>query len=558
MPNTILADFFSFDTYFKSYINSIPFFKNIDKAYFFIFNHSGKQIQFNYKYKSNEELTVNDIEGMRSESDIILKESSYELKQSYKKIDDYDGNLFIVNMLNPVSNYREILGSLIIFTKQDSIGLDDINVNYLMQLIYHVETVISNYHKIYYIVDTFSEVMASKDKIMPYHMTNVANNCLELSIMLGLNPEEKMILYFAALLHDVGKLFVSDDIVNKDGELTKEEEKLFELHSRKGQEMLRTLLHGMTLLSDIPIIVRHHHERYDGSGYPDGLVGDKIPLLSRIMAVADAVDTIAKNTLYRSNRIIDKIIMDLKSKSGTYYDPSITKAMIKLLLSEKNMIQEDMENSTTYIPHCSFGFSYMEKTNIRSLSGNLFLRENAGNFVIHDSDNKIYSIKAMLNTTISFFRNGNLEEYKVKVSRYNNGEFYFENIKYLPTDSTFSMSWSSKAIVNNKERQKSYEVDIIKLGGDTVVFTLDRSSQLATDMLKNSIGDYQITLSEEIEDIKLDMTLNIKIVKYYKSSVYTFICRYTTIQPSDKDKILRILFRKQIETRKWKAKMLND
>ncbi|WP_347452054.1 HD-GYP domain-containing protein [Acetoanaerobium noterae] len=561
MENTTLSQFFDFEVHFKEFIKRNSYFTNVASAYFAIFNDNTTRINYKYKYNFSDVLTASLIKSMISDSEIVEKNHISEIRKCNNPPFECGKNVYMINAINPASNRTDILGSLIVcsdippsYSCENSV----FNLPYFLQIVYHIETVLSNYEKIYYIVDTFTEVMASKDTIMPYHMTGVANNCIELSIFLGLEPIDQTLLYFSALLHDIGKLFIPEAILNKEEELTDDELSIFKIHARKSEEMLKTILHGMTLFEDIPKIVRHHHENYDGSGYPDGLSGEGIPYLSRLLAVADAVDKISSKNAYKTRGVVDSIIKELKINSGKVYDPALAKAMIKILVTENENLIEENTGSTIYIPQCSFSFSYMEKTNIKSLTGNLILRGNSGTFVIHDYDNKIYSINAMLNSTISFFKNGEIFEYKVLVKKIEDGRLYLDNIRFLPTDTTFSMVWNNSAILYNKELNKKNRVDIIKLGGDAVIFTVDKNSDLARELLDNIKGEFQIHIKESIDEIELDTTLNIKIVKYYLGYGYTFICRYLNIQSGQKDLILRLLFRKQMENRKWKTKLLVD
>lgn len=561
MRDTTISQFFDFDLHFKEFIKRNSYFNNVNKAYFVIFNDNSAQINYKYQYNFRDNISVTMIRNMVVESEILENDNNSEIRKVNNSFFECENNIYMVNVLNPVSGNKELLGSFIVCTDTPPSYRSEnnsINIPYFMQIVYHIETVLSNYEKVYYIVDTFTEIMTVKDSIMPYHMTSVASNCVDLSILLELKPKDQVVLYFSALLHDVGKLFITEDIINKKEELTKEEQNIFKTHSKKGEDILKTILYGMTLFDDIPRIVRHHHENYDGTGYPDELAGDNIPYLSRILTVADAVDKISSKTVYKSKNNIDNIIKELKDKSGKEFDPSIVKAMIKILITDREYLQDENTGNTVYIPQCSFGFYYIDKSNIKSLTGNLILKNNSGTFVIHDFDNTIYAINAMINCTISFFRNGEILEYKVTVKKYYNGKLYFENVKFMPTDSIFSMVWNNTATIYNEELNKKDEVRIIKLGGDTVVFTVDKSNDLALQLINNSKGNYQIHIKEEVDNLVLDASFNIKIVKHYLGYGYTFICRYMNIQSGQKDLLIRLLFRKQMENRKWKAKMLDE
>jgi putative two-component system response regulator len=111
----------------------------------------------------------------------------------------------------------------------------------------------------------------------------------------GVSPEEREILHYGGLFHDIGKISIRDDVLLKPGKLTPEERKEIQRHPVAGRDLLRNM---RTLDSAMPIVY-HHHERYDGSGYPEGLVGDSIPLLARVASIADVYDALTTKRPYR-------------------------------------------------------------------------------------------------------------------------------------------------------------------------------------------------------------------------------------------------------------------
>ncbi|HLC15458.1 MAG TPA: HD domain-containing phosphohydrolase, partial [Thermodesulfovibrionia bacterium] len=130
---------------------------------------------------------------------------------------------------------------------------------------------------------------------------------LEISEVIGMNEKNKEAIRFAGPLHDIGKIDARDDILLKPGKLTKEEYEEIKKHVVIGEEILRPLkfLH---LESDI---VRHHHENFDGTGYPDGLKGEAIPLLARIMSVADTYDALTSTKPYRKKRTHEEALNEI-------------------------------------------------------------------------------------------------------------------------------------------------------------------------------------------------------------------------------------------------------
>ena len=137
--------------------------------------------------------------------------------------------------------------------------------------------------------------------------------------MLGLRPQELQVLEYGALLHDIGKIAVPDAILRKAGPLTDEEWAIMRQHPRLGHE----ILFGIGFLADALPIVLHHHERFDGEGYPDGLAGEAIPIGARIFSAVDAFDAMTADRHYRRALSLDEAMGELRRNSGTQFDPEV-------------------------------------------------------------------------------------------------------------------------------------------------------------------------------------------------------------------------------------------
>jgi len=140
---------------------------------------------------------------------------------------------------------------------------------------------------------------------------------------LGLGERERADLRAAAILHDIGKIGISDLILAKAGPLTDEERTVIKDHPRLGYEILKPLPQYEAIL---PAIL-HHHERYDGSGYPAGIAGEGIPLFARIIAVADTYDAILSTRPYRSGATHDVAAREIRKFSGKQFDPVVVEAL---------------------------------------------------------------------------------------------------------------------------------------------------------------------------------------------------------------------------------------
>ncbi len=185
-------------------------------------------------------------------------------------------------------------------------------------------------------VQALANTIDAKDSYTNGHSTRVAQYSVMLAKRMGYEGEKLEQLQYAAMLHDIGKIGVPREIINKPDRLTDEEYAVIKTHPSIGENILKEI----TEISDIAIGARWHHERYDGKGYPDGLQGSEIPELARIIGVADAYDAMTSKRSYRDVLAQEIVIGELEKGKSTQFDPQIAQIMIEL-------IKED----TTYQMH---------------------------------------------------------------------------------------------------------------------------------------------------------------------------------------------------------------
>jgi HD-GYP domain-containing protein (c-di-GMP phosphodiesterase class II) len=168
------------------------------------------------------------------------------------------------------------------------------------------------------------DVVEADDSYTGEHSRDVVNLTLAVCDRLDLSPRERRDAEFVALLHDVGKIRIPSEIINKPGPLTPEERTVIETHTVEGEEML-TRVGG--LLGEIGNLVRSCHERWDGLGYPDGLVGEQIPLIARIVCCTDAFSAMTTDRPYRKARSVEEALTELRRCAGTHFDPQVVEAV---------------------------------------------------------------------------------------------------------------------------------------------------------------------------------------------------------------------------------------
>ena len=182
--------------------------------------------------------------------------------------------------------------------------------------------------------EALATAIDAKDKYTHGHSTRVAMYSTQIARDAGKSEEECEKVYFAALLHDVGKIGIPDHIINKDGKLTDEEFAQIKHHPEYGNQILSNIRQSPYL----SIAAHYHHERFDGRGYPRGLVGEDIPEIARIIAVADSYDAMTSKRSYRDTIPQQKVREELVKGIGTQFDPQFAKIMLHL-------IDQDLEYS---------------------------------------------------------------------------------------------------------------------------------------------------------------------------------------------------------------------
>lgn len=176
-------------------------------------------------------------------------------------------------------------------------------------------------------VKTLSAAIDAKSSWTAGHSERVTKYAIAIGRELGLFENMLKNLELAGLLHDIGKIGTYEIILDKPGGLTDEELKIIREHPSKGVEILVPIKH----LKEIIPVVKYHHESYDGTGYPEGLKGETIPFLSRILTVADAIDAMGEDRPYRNKKPRDDIVKELKRCSGKQFDPKVIEAFLKIV-----------------------------------------------------------------------------------------------------------------------------------------------------------------------------------------------------------------------------------
>ncbi len=184
------------------------------------------------------------------------------------------------------------------------------------------------------VLQVMAKVLEAKDPYTKFHSENVAKYARKIAKAMGYSPEEVELIQVAGILHDFGKIGVKEGVLNKVGHLTDKEFDAVKRHP----VIAATILEPIEELNSIIADIRHHHEYYNGHGYPSGLRAEEIPLGARILQVADAYDAMTSQRSYHDPMTKDEARRELKRCSGSQFDPRIVEIFLKILEGEESAV----------------------------------------------------------------------------------------------------------------------------------------------------------------------------------------------------------------------------
>lgn len=245
-------------------------------------------------------------------------------------------------LIVPIFIDKRVKAILVILRHQEKPDFSNSDRNLVEAMASEAGILLQN-QNMYFELQLFTEQMAAsliesidaKDPYTRGHSDRVNLFSVEIGKIIGLSENNLHSLYWASLLHDLGKIGVPDTVLTKPGRLTADEFAIIKMHPERGYAILK---HVKRLREALPGI-RHHHERLDGNGYPHELVGEEIPLHGRIIAVADTYDAITSTRSYRPARNNDEAMNRIRKAAGTQLDPEIVDAWIRLVESRPDIFQ---------------------------------------------------------------------------------------------------------------------------------------------------------------------------------------------------------------------------
>jgi len=206
------------------------------------------------------------------------------------------------------------------------------------------------------VIEMFSTIVEDKDVYTAGHSKRVAMYSAKLAEALGLSEEEQTTIYQAGLLHDVGKVLTPESILLKPRKFNRHEYEIIKSHATDGERIVSSI----SVFAPCAKIILHHHEHYDGNGYPEGLKADEIPLLSRIIAVADAFDAMTTNRIFKARKTMEKALEELEYHSGTQFDPNVVKVAKEAFVGLKNIVHSAQAPESNSLQEERFSYYFKD------------------------------------------------------------------------------------------------------------------------------------------------------------------------------------------------------
>ena len=204
------------------------------------------------------------------------------------------------------------------------------------------------------IIVSFADLVESRDGFTGQHVKRTSEYLRVLVHHLALEPKfrdrlsdwTQQLMTIAAPLHDIGKINISDTVLNKPGRLTPEEFEVIKTHTTEGGRIIRQTLTNIESEEYVKMaadMATYHHEKWDGSGYPEHLAGKEIPLCARIMAVVDVFDALTSKRVYKDAFSVDKALQIMRESSGTHFDPDIIPVFLRIRSEVETVLQNNQD-----------------------------------------------------------------------------------------------------------------------------------------------------------------------------------------------------------------------
>ncbi len=381
------------------------------------------------------------------------------------------------------------------------------------------------------------------------HPYNVAHLCLTIGEKLGLSKDELKRLQIAALLHNIGRIYLDPNIRDKKWDATKEEEEILKNKVNYSYN-IALQVDKFLRVEGFPEIILYHNERIDGKGYPYGKMDKEIPIGSKILSIADYIDSMMTNTYIRKRKSVEEIIEELYDSGGTRFDNSIVQVAVNVLLEESADYDKLLMGSGIY---CNLTIAIEDNESHKKSSITSFgnIRKDGETYIFTNTEkylNRVLDKSLITKLTIYIQLNNIMMKFRPTLKNISDDEITFSNLELIKENDTFSLRWliDGKFITTNK---KEYEIYINLIGGEFIDFYLykkDIDEEIKVGII---FIDY-----EDGEKIKIPGCI---INSYSMEDKIFFRFKYVGINSNTKDIIFKEMFKKQIEMRTMYSKFSN-
>ncbi len=245
----------------------------------------------------------------------------------------------------PILTNKHLLGCLVVHCVEHDITTDEHTLKLIQSMLRQTAVACENDRLVEAVgammiecVYGFAQAIESRDPYTGGHVQRVTAFALLLAKRLGMTQRDRAIIQIGGLLHDIGKIAVPDAILRKPGKLEAQEFEIIKTHPVVGYDMISQIPHLGAALA----VVRHHHERWDGKGYPDGLMGQQIPLVARVLAIADAFDAMTSSRPYRPGMSFEVAMQEIASNAGKQFDAELVHRFVQLQAKDFDLAAQQM------------------------------------------------------------------------------------------------------------------------------------------------------------------------------------------------------------------------
>jgi len=416
--------------------------------------------------------------------------------------------------------------------------VSDYRLNMINTLVYKLYNESKTSQHVITLLRLFDDFLLKNNPHMLRHHYNVAYWSLKVADELGMKPEDKEALYFACLLHDIGDIYISGEILNKKGKLTDLEYQIEKNHVIYGANLVKEILKPEPKREEIAKYILQHHERYDGKGYPYGLKGKNIELASRIIMVADAVDAMLSKRSYKSAKTLAETIQELKLNKGTQFDPGVVDVMIRVLY-ERSAAKLNIRN----VPILISTLKVITPSGSRLIQGTLIPKDN--NYEFHPnyvSELDMLDWGEMMTITLYYVASQDIIEYDATLQRVENGIIYLSRLESSYSSLSYSLYWELEGLLYINE-STFIQIKGTRISSEALSFV---ASEDVADLIHVE-EHYVIELYfENNESEKIPG----KVTQHFKAGVDDlFYFTYENIPDSTRERIIRQIIRKQAQLR---------